>query len=109
MNEEYILIVTKSVVARIKVSDILYIERAKRKIHVVTALEEYEYYERIENVEPFLDGRFFPCLKGCYVNLDKVTSLKDRKIFFEGEKFLLLGRENFLKTVQYYKIYAKNQ
>ena len=106
--EKYILVLTSNIAAKVKVKDIVYIERDKRKLRLVTDLEEYEYYEKIENIETLLDGRFFPCLKGCYINLEKVVSMRDQKITFEGGQILYLGRENFLKTMQYYKIYLKN-
>ena len=109
MTEGYIMILTPSIAAHIKISDIVYVERNKRKIRIVTDLEEYVYYEKIENIEPFLDKRFFPCLKGCYINLDKVTSMREQRITFEGEQVLYLGRENFLRTMQYYKFYLNNQ
>ncbi len=108
MQEEYLLILTASVTARIRIKDIVYIERDKRKIHVVTDLEEYEYYEKMENIKPLLDTRFFPCLKGLYINLEKVASMREQKITFEGGQVLFLGRENYLKTAQYYKFYLKN-
>lgn len=108
MKEEYILILTQAVAARIRITDIAFIERDKRKIRIVTDLEEYEYYEKLENLEPLLDRRFFPCLKGCYINLEKVVSMRDQKITFEGGQVLYLGRENFVKTLQHYKIYLKN-
>ena len=108
MKEEYILVLTSNIAARVKISDIVFVERDKRKIRIVTDLEVYEYYEKIENVEPLLDGRFFPCLKGCYINLEKDVSMRDQKITFDGGQVLYLGRENFIKTMQYYKIYLKN-
>ena len=108
MYEEYLIIMTASVTARIRIRDIVYIERNKRKIRIVTDLEQYEYYEKMKNLEPLLDRRFFPCLKGLYINLNKVVSMHDRIITFEGGQTLLIGRENFLKTAQYYKFYLKN-
>ncbi len=108
MKEEYILVMTPTIAARIKISDIVFIERDKRKIRIVTDVESYEYYEKIENIEPLLDSRFFPCLKGCYINLEKVVSMRDQKITFTGGQVVYLGRENFVKTMQYYKIYLKN-
>lgn len=108
MSEEHILILTSNLAARVAVSDIIFIERDKRKIRISTDLEVYEYYEKIENIEPLLDRRFFPCLKGCYINLEKVVSMREQKITFKGGQVLYLGRENFLKTKQHYKIYLKN-
>lgn len=108
MSDEYLIVLTGNLAARIRISDIIYIERNNRKIRIVTEQEEYVYYERIENIIPHLDDRFFPCLKGCYINLEKVISMRERKIMFEGERVLYLGRENFVKTMQYYKLYLKN-
>lgn len=108
MCEEYIFVLASSVAARVKISDIVFIERDKRKIRIVTDLESYEYYEKMENIEPYLDRRFFPCLKGCYINLEKVISMQKQRITFEGGQVLYLGRDNFLKTMQFYKIYLKN-
>ncbi|MBR3786044.1 MAG: LytTR family transcriptional regulator DNA-binding domain-containing protein [Firmicutes bacterium] len=108
MNQEYLLVLTTSLAARIRIKDVIYIERDKRKIRIITDLEEYEYYERLENLEPMLDRRFFACLKGCYINLEKVVSMRNQKITFQGGQVLYLGKENFLKTMQYYKDYLKN-
>lgn len=108
MKDRYVLVLTQSVAARINIEDIVFIERDRRKIRIVTNMEEYEYYEKMENIEPLLDGRFFPCLRGCYINLEKVVSMREQRITFEGGHTVYLGRENFLKTLQYYKIYLKN-
>ena len=108
MSDEYILVLASNVAARIRTGDIVYVERNKRKLRIVTEQDEYEYYESIESIKPLLDSRFFPCLKGCYINLEKVVSMRDQKITFEGGQVLYLGRENFLKTMQYFKLYLKN-
>ena len=108
MKNRCVMVITSNIAARIRIDDIVYIERDKRKLRIVTDGDTFEYYEKIENVEPFLDRRFFPCLKGCYINLEKVASMRDQKITFEKGQVLYLGRENFMKTLQYYKIYLKN-
>ena len=108
MSGECILVMTTSMAVRIKIEDIVYVERDKRKVCIVTEGEAYTYYERLENLEPLLDGRFYPCLKGCYINLDKVISMREQKVTFEGGQVIYLGRENFAKTLQHYKIYLKN-
>ena len=108
MSEKYILVMTRSMAVRIRLEDIVYVERDKRKVHIVTAEDSYTYYERMENIEPLLDSRFYPCLKSCYINLDKVVSMREQKITFEGGQMVYLGRENFGKTLQHYKNYLKN-
>ncbi len=107
MAENYISIISGKVAARIKVSDVVFIERNCRKLRIVTDDEEYSYYEKIENISPLLDDRFYPCLKGCYINLEKVTSMSEQCIRFENGKMFNLGRENFIKAKQRYRCFLQ--
>jgi len=107
MSERYIPIISGSHTAKVKVSDIVMVERNRRKLHVVTDAKEYEYYEKIENVELFLDGRFYPCLKGCYINFERVSHMEDQRIYFDNGRFFDLGRENYIKTKQKYRGYLR--
>lgn len=58
MAEKYLSIIGGNVNARIRLSDVVLIERKNRKLHVVTEGRSFDYYEKIENVEPILDGGF---------------------------------------------------
>lgn len=107
MAENYISIISGKVAARVKVSDVVFIERNRRKLHIVTDKDEYDYYEKLENIEPLLDGRFYPCLKGCYINLEKVTSMAEQSIQFENGEVFNLGRENFIKAKQRYMCFLR--
>lgn len=107
VNESYIPIICGKEAAKVRVSDILMIEREKRKLHVVTEGKSYAYYEKIQNVEPMLDGRFYPCLKGCYINLDHVTEMSNQTITFDNGIAYNLGRENFIKAKQTYAVYLR--
>lgn len=107
MSERYIPIISGSHTARVKVSDIIMVERNRRKLHVVTDEKEYEYYEKIENVELLLDGRFYPCLKGCYINFERVSHMEDQRIYFDNGHFFDLGRENYIRTKQKYRGYLR--
>ena len=74
----------------------------------VAFLEELGWgYEKLENIKPLLDGRFYPCLKGCYINLEKVTSMSEQSIRFENGEVFNLGRENFIKAKQKYSCYLR--
>ncbi|MGF6376200.1 DNA-binding LytR/AlgR family response regulator [Clostridiales Family XIII bacterium PM5-7] len=107
MSESYIPIICGKEAAKVKVSDILMIERENRKLHVITQDKAYAYYEKIQNVEPMLDGRFYPCLKGCYINLDHVTGMANQTITFDNGTEYNLGKENFIKAKQTYVVYLK--
>jgi len=95
--------------ACIPLDEIILIERNRRKIQILSATRTYEYYERLENIIPILDERFFPCLKSCYINFDKVLSMKNQQIIFICGYTYYLGRTNFIRTRKYYKIYLKNR
>lgn len=109
MYERYLVVSNEKIVAQVKIKDILWIERNLRKIRIVTTQETYEYYERIENVQPLLDQRFYPCLRGCYINFDQVKSMQEQKIIFDERNIFYLGRANFIKTRQAFKNYLKNK
>lgn len=105
MVEKYITVITGSEAARIKLADIMLIEKDRRKIHMVTQNREYHYYDSMEHVETFLDQRFYPCLKNCYVNLDRISCMAEQNIYFDNGYVYNLGRTNFIKTRQKYRGY----
>ncbi len=93
----------------IPLDEIILIERNRRKIQILSRARTYEYYEKLENITPLLDERFFPCLKSCYINFDKVLSMKNQQIFFICGYTYYLGRTNFIRTRKHYKNYLKNR
>lgn len=104
----YIPIINGSEAAKVKVSDVLMVERDRRRLHVVTETKDYFYYEKLENIEPLLGRGFYPCLKGCYINFSKVSYMSDQMICFNNGHIYNLGRANFIRTRQMYKDYLKN-
>lgn len=108
MEEQSILIISGAEVARVFVGDIVLVEQEGRKLHVVTSCQEYRYYEKMSKLEAALDGRFCPCLKGCYVNLERIVSMKEPEIHFDNGYVFCLGRTNFIKLRQKYKLFLKN-
>lgn len=106
-GQNYIPIISGREAAKVKVSDVVMVMRDKRKLHIVTDDKEYDFYERIESIEYLLDSRFYCCLKGCYINLEKVTSMSNQTIYFDNGKEFSLGRQNFIRAKQRYKLYLK--
>ena len=73
MNEEkYIPIICGKETAKVRVSDVVMVMKDKRKLRIVTDEKEYDFYERMEHVEPLLDSRFFFCIKGWLKKQEKV-------------------------------------
>ncbi|MGC2872228.1 LytTR family transcriptional regulator DNA-binding domain-containing protein [Ihubacter sp. rT4E-8] len=109
MAEKYLPIISGAVSARIKLSDVVLIERKNRKLHVMTEGHDFDYYEKIENIEPILDGRFYPCLKGCYINMERVEAMAEQSIYFDNGEQFALGRDNFVKAKRTYKHFLQKK
>lgn len=107
MLKQYLAIANGNYAAQIKMSDILWVERNLRKIRVVTADRVYEFYENMKNVKPQLDQRFYPCLQGCYINLEQVKAMQAQEIIFDEQNIYYLGRSNFIKAKGAFKKYLK--
>lgn len=106
-NLNYIMIMSGSESARVRVSDVVLIERNRRKLRIITDYRIYDFYGKMEAIEPMLDERFFPCLKGCYINFERVVRMTEQSIFFDNGMVYSLGRENFLRTKHQFKEYLK--
>lgn len=104
---KYVPVISRKETAKVSVSDIIMIERDKRKLHIVTDQKEYQIYERIENVAPLLDEGFYSCLKGFYINLSRVKSMADQQIIFDNGMIYSLGRDNFIRAKQRYALFLK--
>jgi len=109
MEEKYIRVIKSNLAMKIRVSDVVYIERDRRKLHVVTDNNYYEYYESLNEVVPLLDDRFCPCLKSCYINMDKIASVRDFLVTFENGETYLLGRDSYYKTKREFTKYLENE
>ena len=107
MMEKYIPLITANCVRKILLSEIVYIMKQNRKIQIATESTVYEYYEKMERVVELLDKRFFACLRTCRINLDKIEKLENQTVFLAGGYRISLGRDNYVRTKQYYKAYLK--
>lgn len=93
-----IIIKNNKVVAKVDTTTILFVEKDKRTLKIVTETREFSYYEKLSNIESSLDDSFFPCRKGCYINMAKVMLMEDNCITFDNGVKYWLGRENFVRT-----------
>ena len=106
-DKRFIPLVTRKFSLKVWIADIIYIQKKDRKIKIMTDQECYEYYEKLQNIEQYLDKRFYHCLKTLVVNLDKIDKMTDQTIFFQNGETFFLGRENYIKTKQTYSAYLK--
>lgn len=105
--EPFIPLVTKNCVKRIFLDDIIYIMKKQRKIRIITQTEAYEYYEKLEHIEGMLDKRFYACLQHFVINMDYVERMENQTVYFQNGDCLPMGRDNYIKTRQYYSAYLK--
>jgi len=100
MYSEYIPVITRDRSVKVRVSDVVMIERDNRKLKVITDSSEYEIYEKIDKVRDVLDERFYPCMSGCIINMDKISSMEKMVISFDDGRRMILGRDNYIRTRQ---------
>ena len=105
--DNYVPLVTKNCVRKILLDEIVYVMKKKRKIIIVTDDEIYEYYGKMDEISHILDRRFFACRQGCIINLDKVLRVENQLIYVANGEPVPVGRDNFIRTKQYYAAYLK--
>ncbi len=88
------LLIQKGFESRIiSLEDIIFCEIIDRKIYLNLASGEVvDYYERIENLETKLDGRFFRCHRSYLINLKYLKSYKNGTAYMEGGKAVPVSR-----------------
>ena len=92
-DEDIIVIKTRSESTKLTLGEILLVQRKLRKLYIVSESRQYEYYEKMENVEPLLDEPFFQVLDGTYVNIEKIKTIHKGSILFDnGYEFFLRER-----------------
>ena len=93
--EKYIAVVKRGQVLRLAVDNIIYIMKIGRN-------------ERMENLLPFLDSRFYVCLRVLAVNLERVDRMENQTIFFQNGDSYRLGRDNYVRVRQQYAARLKH-
>lgn len=77
----------------ISLEDIVFCEIIDRKVYLHLASSEVvDFYERIENLETKLDGRFFRCHRSFLINLKYLKSYKNGTAYLEGGKEIPVSR-----------------
>lgn len=107
IKKPYVPVVTTAECRRVFLEEILYIESTYRKVEIRTLKGRYSFYDKIENLEKYLDDRFFHCLKHLIVNFDMVVCMKAGEVHLYGGDVLLIGQHNFVKAKQKYAYYIR--
>lgn len=105
--EKYLPVIKRGQILRLAVDNIIYIVKIGRKLQIVTTEGTWEYYEHIENLFPFLDSRFYLCMKSLLINLEQVEKMEAQSLFFRNGEIFRLGRDNYVRTRQRYAAWLK--
>ena len=103
------LLVQKGYESRIiRKDEIVFCEIIDRKIYLNLASDEVvDYYERIENLETKLDGRFFRCHRSYLINLRHLKGYKNGIAYMDNGREIpvsrLRGKEFSSVVLQYMK------
>lgn len=77
----------------ISFEDIIFCEIIDRKVYLyLTSGEVVDYYERIENLERKLDGRFFRCHRSYLINLNHLKSYRNNIAYMADGKEIPVSR-----------------
>ena len=73
--------------------DIIFCEIIDRKIYLhLKSGEVIDYYDRIENLETKLDGRFFKCHRSYLINLSYLKSYKNGMAYMINDQTIPVSR-----------------
>ena len=90
----------------ISFQDIICCEIIDRKVYLYLASGEIiDYYERIENLEKKLDGRFFRCHRSYLINLNHLKSYRNNTAYMADGKEIPVSRlrsKEFSKVILQY-------
>lgn len=94
----------------ISFDDIIFCEIIDRKVYLyLTSGDVIDYYDRIENLETKLDGRFFKCHRSYLINLSYLKTYKNGMAYMVNGKTIPVSRlrsKEFSNVIlQYMKVW----
>lgn len=109
----------------LEMDDILYMEKALRKIKVhlessCVAEKKYdtdkeciEFYGKMQDAMNSLDTRFLYCHKSYIINMDKIVMMNDNTIRLKDKADVYMGKDTFARAskavVKYFEKSCKNR
>ena len=89
----------------ISFDDIIFCEIIDRKIYLhLKSGEVIDYYDRIENLETKLDGRFFKCHRSYLINLSYLKSYKNGMAYMINDQTIPVSR---LRSIEFSSVVLK--
>ena len=79
-------------------SDIIYFENEKRKIHIHTVDRKISFYGKFEGLLDSLSRDFYRCHNSYIVNMAKVCELSGKKLLCENGKSIPVSKTYYVKV-----------
>ena len=90
----------------ISFDDIIFCEIIDRKIYLhLKSGEVIDYYDRIENLETKLDGRFFKCHRSYIVNMKYIEQFTKAQLVTKNGMHVPVSRNNYSAFKEFYFSY----
>lgn len=90
----------------IDLSEILYIEKKQRQLHIVTKESKYECYSSLKKIVSGFEDKMIRCHGGFVVNLDFIRVLQREEVVLQGGVQIPIGRTYREKFMQHYLAYC---
>ena len=93
----FIAISTRKESTKLDIEEIITIERKSRIIKIVTAEREVSFYDKLIYIKPLLGDNFFEVSDGLLLNLEKMKTVTEGTVLFEGGLELILSERGYTK------------
>lgn len=110
-GKNFIPVINRREISKVFIENVILIEQELRKVVIYTDTEDEQYsqYGKIDEVEAFLDDRFFRCHHSCLINMKKIVKMREQTIFFENGRKIVVGREKFHAAKQRFAGYLMQE
>lgn len=99
---KYLVAITKSEVHMIPLTEIVFIEKEKRKVHVIDVNDSrISFYSCFDELENQLNNEFYRCHNSYIINLQKIVSVDSKSVLMDNGDNIPVSRTHIkdLKTV----------
>lgn len=109
MARLYIPVETKQETSRVYLDEIIYIEKNRREIILITNNGSVAFYSVMAHIKQYTDERFLDCHRSYLFNMDKIRGMKDQMVHLDPDYYVFLGREAFRKGRKIFRNYINGK
>ena len=98
LHGKCLVVKNKQGIYKIELSDIIYFENEKRKIHIHPVDRKISFYGKFEGLLDSLSRDFYRCHNSYIVNMAKVSELSGKKLLCENGKSIPVSKTYYVKV-----------